>query len=105
MPMRGLAKLFLLTLATVVWAATASAGSIDLTVISDPVPDSGVIFLPSDSISIEVSLDSGGCCVNNYSFHIQWSGYLSVSIVEGSQWLPSFGGTAWWAHLSGNGHR
>jgi hypothetical protein len=54
--MRELAKLSFLIFAAIVWAGAATAASIDLTVIS--VPNSMMIFPPSETISVEASTDS-----------------------------------------------
>jgi hypothetical protein len=96
-------SLLILMLAAVVWAGTATAGSIDLTVISDPVPSPTTIFVPSDTITIEVSINGEGLKINNYFFTITWSDSFSLTGIDtGSQWMPNFGYSEYWAHLSGN---
>ena len=99
--MRVFAK-SLLVLAAVVWASSAWATSVDVTQIAGPALPGAV---PSDEITVEVSLDSGPELqrINNYFLSIGWSPTLSLSGVDpGSQWMPNFGMTEWWAHLSGN---
>ena len=99
--MRVFAK-SLLVLAAVVWASSAWAISVDLTQIGGPALPGAV---PSDEITLEVSLDSGPELqrVNNYFLSIGWSPTLSLSGVDpGSKWMPNFGFTEYWAHLSGN---
>jgi hypothetical protein len=98
--MRVFAK-SLLVLAAVVWASSAWAISVDVTQISGTAPNA----LPSDEITVEISLDSGpeAQMVNFYFLSIGWSPALSLSGVDpGSQWMPNFGGAEWWAHLTGN---
>jgi hypothetical protein len=106
--MQRLTKLFLLMLTTMVWAGTASALSIDLTVINPGHIPSATIYGPSDIVTVEVSMDSEGLGVYGYFFHLQWSQSLSFSGFDpGSQWLPNFpapiaGFTDYWRHFPSN---
>jgi hypothetical protein len=86
----------------VVGAGTATAGSIDLTVITPGHVPSESIYCPGDLVTVEVSLDSAGLGVNAYFFHIQSEGLSIAGVEPGSQWIPYFSTPypEYWAHLS-----
>jgi hypothetical protein len=101
----------LVVLATMLLAGTATAVSMDVIIIgpAEYVPSSAV---PSDMITVEISLDSGieAQNVHAYFMSITWTGFVDgepdtlalAGVVAGSEWLPNFGESEFWAHLSGN---
>lgn len=91
----------LMVLALVAWAGMASAGSVDLTVITPGHVDSVSIYGASDVVTMEVSLTELN--VNNYWATVQWESNISLTgVVAGSAWMPNFGFTEYWSHLGNN---
>ena len=94
----------LLVLAAVVWAGTATAGSIDLTIINDGHVDSQSFYGVSDSVTIEVTMDSADVVVSSYFFHVDFdNSEVSLSSVEPYGPYPyPYGSIIAWAPLAGN---
>ena len=96
--MRTFAK-FLLVLAAVVWAGTAVAGTIDVTVTNPGHIDSDTIYLPSDLISVDITITTEVPIVA-YGIHVNTSADLSVASIVG---IPGGHPGIYWQSFGGDG--
>ena len=93
----------LLVLAAVVWAGTASAGTISAVNLTDGGDASSIIHAPSDIIEVEIRMDSAGVVVSSYFFHVGFE--ESLVLLSAAPYGPypyPTGSPNAWAPLAGN---